>query len=390
MKIHNNIHILIYILLTSISFGQAFDSGSDGSYGAIDITTNTTLTPPADGIFHATTINVASGVLLSFSRNAANTPIYLLAQGDVTMQGDIRVSASNGSDLAGGLSGPGGFDGGNPGSSGSPPGDGHGPGAGRGGGTGGTNLADSAGPATYLQNISSYVTLQKGSTYGSALLIPLAGGSGGGGSTGFPGAGGGGGGGALLIASNTKITLGGNNSDLFASGGFGSGNQSVTNGGSGGAIRLVAPVIISSGCNLWVNGNDSAGAGRIRIDTLDRSALNIDPEPAWAVSMGSMMVVFPDPLPKLDITNAAGTDIAEGSAPVFVNLPFGTDPNQTVTIQARDFNAIVPIQVVLTPDAGDGVKYEAEIDNVSANPATVTVDVAFPVNVTTHLNVWTR
>ena len=126
------------------------------------------------------------------------------------------------------------------------------------------------------------------------------------------------------------------------------------------------------------------------MDTLDRTSLNITTDPSYATSMGSMMVVFPSPLPRLDILNAAGQAILEGSIPVFVNLDFGTDPNQTITIQARDFNSIVPINIVLTPDHGDTIKYEAEIDNLSANPATVDVQVAFPVNVTTNVNAWTR
>lgn len=46
-----------------------FDSGSNGSYGTLNITENTTLDLPPDGVFHCTTINVNSGRTLRFNRN---------------------------------------------------------------------------------------------------------------------------------------------------------------------------------------------------------------------------------------------------------------------------------------------------------------------------------
>ena len=58
---------------------QTFSSGSDGSYGPMIITNNTTLDMPADGIFHCTTITIASTFNLSFKRNLLNTPVFLLA-----------------------------------------------------------------------------------------------------------------------------------------------------------------------------------------------------------------------------------------------------------------------------------------------------------------------
>lgn len=389
MKKHPILLITAGMLLASSCFGQSFTSGSTGAYGPINITENTTLTTPEDGIFHATTINIDGNRTLTFTRNDHNTPIYLLATGDITINGDINVSGSNGTNLAGGLGGPGGFDGGSPGSVGTPPGDGNGPGAGRGGAGGWPSDAAAAGAATYSQNID-YISTQEGSPYGSPLLIPMMAGSGGGGTSGTPGSGGGGGGGAIVIASTTQITLGTSSSDIFADGGYGSNNISSGNGGSGGAIRLVAPRIVASGARLYARGNDYGGDGRIRVDTLDRSSLNISTDPNYATSVGSMMVVFPSPLPKLDIVSAAGTGIAEGADPVFVNLNFGTDPNQSVTVQARDFNSVVPVTIVLTPDHGEAVRYEAEIDNVTSNPATVEVDVVFPVNVTTNVHAWTR
>jgi hypothetical protein len=71
-------------------------------------------------------------------------------------------------------------------------------------------------------------------------------------------------------------------------------------------------------------------------------------------------------------------------------LPSGTSPNQTIKVRARDFGQVVPIRVVLTPDNGAATSYDAQIDNTAANAAEVTVPVVFPVNVLTHVHVWTR
>jgi hypothetical protein len=95
--------------------GQGFVSGSDGSYGPLEITTNTTLAMPADGVFHCTTISIHNGATLRFIPNGRNTPVRLLATGDVLISGTIDVSGSDGTALRGGAGGPGGFAGGNPG-----------------------------------------------------------------------------------------------------------------------------------------------------------------------------------------------------------------------------------------------------------------------------------
>jgi hypothetical protein len=83
-----------------------FDCGSTGAYGPMNITSDTTLNLPPDGIFHCTTISVTAGKTLRFTNNALNTPVYLLATGDVTIGGTVDVGASDR------LGGPGGFDGG--------------------------------------------------------------------------------------------------------------------------------------------------------------------------------------------------------------------------------------------------------------------------------------
>ena len=363
------------VCLTALA--QPFNSGSDGSYGALNVTSNTTLQLPPDGIFKCTTITVASGVTLSFTPNALNTPVYLLATGDVAINGTINIAGGSGSTVSGGQGGPGGFSGGGPGQGMNQPGAGLGPGGG-GIGTSGTAI-NSAGPGSY-GSLATLNTTNRGSTYGSPLLVPLIGGSGGGGAV--AGQGGGGGGGAILIASNTRIDVGGT---INAASGL-----SNYNDGSGGAIRLLAPVVAGTG-TLNVNGR-WGGNGLIRIDALDRSGANFAYTAGPAtVSSGALMLVFPNPLPRLDVIEAAGTQIPAGTTtPVIVQLPFGSTTNRTVTVRAQDFNAAVPIAVVLTPEQGTPVTYTGVIDNLNSNPATNVFNVVVPVNVVVRVNAWTR
>jgi len=383
--------LLLFASGLSTAQGQVFDFGSDGTFGAIDITVNTTLDIPADGIFNATTINVASGATLRFNRNALNTPVYLLATGDITIDGAIDVSGANAvSNMpVGGAGGPGGFDGGMPGFGVEvAPGAGFGPGGGLGGPM--RSSVASAGRGAYGSLPNSIQRTADGSTYGSSLLVPLVGGSGGGGTEGQPGGGGGGGGGAILLASNTRIQM--NSPGRVSSfGGQSTGNSDTS--GSGGAIRLVAPVIAGNG-QLDARGGSfqsSAGAGRIRVDTIDRTALQFGFIPTSVTAIGTLMFVFPDVVPRLDVVEAAGDIIPEGQPdPVLVLLPFGSTTSRTVTVQARDFIGMVPINVVLTPESGVPVVYPADIDMSTGNPAQVIVNVEIPVNTATRINAWTR
>ncbi len=382
--------VMLSAFITPPSHAQTtFNSGSDGSYGPINLLTSTTLQVPPSGIFHCTSIYISNNVSLSFVPNALNTPIYFLAQSNVLILGTIDVTGKTGTANPGfgGLGGPGGFEGGNPGfdSANIPPGSGRGPGAGLAGiGLTTTNGAGAAGYATTGVNGGS---LLHGKIYGNPLLIPLVGGSGGGGTTGNTGQGGGGGGGAILIASNTRIDI--NNPGLIAAYG-GANGGGAWNGGSGGAIRLVAPVVAGNG-RLYVYGQGGGGSGRVRVDTLNRQGAAFDYNPNSSPTIGTVMITFPSPLPRLDILNVAGNAIAEGtSGNVTITLPFGSDPNRTVVVQARDFQGVVPISVVLTPDNGTATTYPASIDMSGGNPSSATVNVTFPVNVRTTVNAWTR
>ncbi|MCZ7639522.1 MAG: hypothetical protein M5U12_27845 [Verrucomicrobia bacterium] len=286
--------LLLVAGLTVGARGQAFVSGSDGSYGPLEITANTTLAMPADGVFHCTTITIRSGATLQFIPNARNTPVRLLATGDVLVSGTIDVSGANGTTLLGGAGGPGGFAGGNPGRLNLPPSAGAGPG-------GGPTNVDLALRHGVFGNRRADAPPELAQPYGNALLLPLIGGSGGGGSPSFSG---GGGGGAILIASSTSIRVV-SPGRILATGGYNSGSAG-RGVGSGGAIRLVAPRVIGErvppgllGVLSVASGLGSSDAsfGRIRIDTEDRTQLDFNLQPMAAVSIGSFMTLNPAPLP---------------------------------------------------------------------------------------------
>lgn len=270
----------------------AFDSGSTGADGALAPTVNTQITLPPSGILNYTTVSIPAGVTVTFKKNTLNTPVYLLASGNVTIAGAINIAGATASDTgtAGdgnladdglpGVGGPGGFDGGRGGKDDQAQtvsiirgGAGLGPGGGLGGiegadGCGSDNrhhkyIGVSAGYATVSQD-QVYVTSSWGNgycsavpttnskAYGSAILQPLIGGSGGGGGRGgtnYPGSGGGGGGGAMLIASSGTVTITGN---IYANGGYGgliagAGAGGPGGAGSGGAVRIVATRVAGAG-----------------------------------------------------------------------------------------------------------------------------------------------
>lgn len=384
--------ILVACAMSSVN-AQVFRSGSDESYGEIHITESTTLAIPPDGIFHATTITIEPSGHLEFEPNELNTPVYLLATGDVFIEGTISVSGQNATAFAGGAGGPGGYGGGHPGAEGTLPGPGFGPGAGlpavdareTGSGSYGTRFRDER-PTD-------------GIVYGGPLLVPMVGGSGGAGRsfTSTPQGnnaswGGGGGGGAILIASDTRIEFSGFGG-IRANGGIGIDGSNGRNGGSGGAIRLVAPAVIGPGSLSAAGSSRGGGVGRIRIDTQNRRAMGLNglggAGELWTV--GSHMVVFLDPMPQLLLTEVAGRTVDNPDQVFRVLLPVDSPTEQTVQVEASNFDGNVPILVVLTPDNGERRVFEATMDNGPGNnPATVEVRVEFLPNVQTTLHVWTR
>src|ERR1041384_5033265 len=127
-----------------------FSSGSTGADGAFAPTTTQSIVVPDSGVFNFTTVNIPTGVTITFTRNATNKPLTILASGDVVIAGTINVDGKPGNNNGlGGLGGPGGFSGGSGGygfdqSFSGVPGDGpSGGGGGLGGATvTGTNIGD--------------------------------------------------------------------------------------------------------------------------------------------------------------------------------------------------------------------------------------------------------
>jgi len=382
----------------------AYESGSTGADGAFNPTIHTRVPLPPDGVLHYTDVNIPSGVNVTFERNAANTPVVILASGNVTVAGAIHVSggwstnagaagdANPGDDGIPGVGGPGGYDGGRGGPKAadfsSRGGAGLGPGGGAGGfvdTNGGTNQCrctvggsggghGSAGtPGSWWTKIGYHHSgMPYGSTYGTPLLQPLVGGSGGGGGAGgsfFGGAGGGGGGGALLIAASGTVNITG---AIYASGG-GSGAVSGMNvgaaggTGSGGSIRIVAteiagqgtisatapaprPGYSTSGETYYASAGGTGGVGRIRLESeiLTRTAATTpmysygDPAPAFIAG-----------LPGLRITTVAGVAVpANPTGSGDVVLPADTPNPVTVAFETSGVPVGNTVKLTVTPASG--------------------------------------
>lgn len=333
----------------------------------------------ADGILHFTTVDIPTGVTLTFIRHAANTPVTILAQGDVTVAGTIDVSGENGGGSGngrGGTGGPGGFKGGNgeilrssPGAGG-----GLGPGGGKGGertGTG-TNPHDGGGGGGFGfagSSSSGAPSPAGGGIYGTSALLPLVGGSGGGGGssgtdTGPSGGGGGGGGGAILIASSATITISG---AILAKGG--AGGTVGGGGGSGGAIRLIADTLAGSGTLSAAGGaggssgsigvqvssaGGAGGGGRIRLDSLIYTFTGTT---TGVVSGGGPSIVFLPNAPTVRIVSVDGKVVPDnptggiGGIDVVIDGP-GTVP---IVLEASRVRLGTTIAVTAKPESDASV-----------------------------------
>jgi hypothetical protein len=381
--------LVLTVVLTAITvsgghaLAQTFNSGSTGADGAFNPTTNSTLALPPNGIFNFTTINIPVGVTVTFTRNATNTPVTLLASGNVTIAGTINLNGGAGRDAStgttivpnGGAGGPGGFGGGDgadgitttTGGAGLGPGGGAGGhyeasfqiGSGGGGGSFGTAGASSGRGAT------------PGATYGVQTLLPLIGGSGGGGGAvtfGFTAAGGGGGGGAILVAASGTLSFTGS---INANGGNGGTHLTTTNatgagaGGSGGAVRLVATTIIGGGGSISVMGGSSVctfnhncggsgGSGRIRIEAYTNTAIiNF----AQVPSVSQPGAVALPSAPTLRITSVAG--VAAPAAPTGsfttpdILVPAGTANPMTIGLASTNIPLGTTVTVTRKPLNGE-------------------------------------
>lgn len=378
--------LYLFLMFYLILLGNAdasFVSGSSGADGAFNPTANTVLQLPPDGIFNFTTVNIPSGVTVTFTKNAANTPVYILATGDVTIAGTINVDAGSASSSVPGVSGPGGYNGGYGGTTGLNGGKGLGPG----GGGSPTGWPLSAGGGGFGTSGNSGGGAG-GSIYGSARIVPLIGGSGGGGSQ---WRGGGGGGGAILIASSGSITVTGS---ITANGGNGIDEylcEYNSGGGSGGAIRLIANNISGNGYVGAIGGQSCSrnglrgGQGRIRIEAYTNNIPFSDPP----YSYGLPTSVFVANTPILSITSIAGTNVPASPTGSYsqpdMMLPSTTTNPVAVNVFAANIPIGTSVKVRAIPQYGsENTAISTLSGSSSSSTATVNVNLS-----TTYSNVVT-
>lgn len=335
-----------------------FESGSDGSDGALNLTApgtvlfdprtfNPPLDPDGDCVFHFTTITIAAGVTVVLRSPYLNCPVYWLASGAVQIDGVIDLNGETNfpvnapADRRPSIPGAGGFPGGvgKWGSNFAQPG--NGPGAG-----GAAEYSGGAGGAGHTTIGGNNFEGIHGLPYGNMYLEPLLGGSGGGGSSDLTPANynGGAGGGALLIASSVSLAV---NGVIQANAGY-TGNNG-TAGGSGGAIHLLAPVIsgtgsvTATGCPGCSAGRGGAN-GRIRLDAFQQ---NFTGTANPTAVKGSPFSVYPSPPPRVRVVDMAGLPVSEVPTGSFQTPDVTIDSSSTVTITVEAQNIPVGNRVQL-------------------------------------------
>jgi hypothetical protein len=335
-------------------------------------------------VFNFTTVNIGPNITVRFTRNVANTPVFILATGDVTINGTIDVSGEPSQNRTGNLNaivtprgGPGGFDGGTAALGIAPNPDLGGP-AGNGPGGGLESVA------------ASFGTGAPSLVYGTSLIQPLIGGSGGAGarsrrltpflprSNGAPG---GGGGGAVLIASSGAIDLGsGPGVAITAMGGdvefmrTNPASSSTVRGwpGSGGAIRLVATSLTgirsldARGGRYMPAGSGGGlptpGDGRIRLESARQLLYSGSTTPAFTKNdnpiFGQPIVVFPPLTPTLRIVSIGGVALpsqptADANTPDLA-IPLSFTNPVAIVVEGRNVPSGAEMEVFASPQFGGG------------------------------------
>jgi hypothetical protein len=345
----------------------SFSSGSTGADGAFTPTNSmpstgysvsgnvVTVTNSATGIFNFTSVYIETNWTVKFTKNALNTPVYLLATNDVTIKGTIDLNGTSGSGVNMGLGGPGGFDGGKAGATSATTGSGFGPGAGK-------YIVSASGAGSFGFPGESWGAGGAGPTYGTIDIRPFIGGSGGAAQINKSG---GGGGGGLLIASSTKIDVIGK---ITASGGGAGGVDSGA--GSGGGISLIATTIQGEGVIEAPSAGSTTdgGVGRIRLEACQNRRLTLTTPAATFGSPGS---VFLSTNPTIRVTSIAGQNTPStpsGSLTVpDLNLPGGYTNPATINVAASNVNAGTTFTVILTPVYGSNFTASSTLSGVYTN-----------------------
>lgn len=390
---------------------QSFESGSNGSDGALNLTSpgtilfdpksfNPPLDPDGDNIYHFTTINIAAGVTVKLSGRIFSGPVFWLASGAVQINGTIDLNGEDGYTQTSMLTSripsvpsAGGYAGGVGGRHSSQPilslipQPGNGPGRGAATGPIGFNKFGSNGGS--------------GSFSGNPFLVPLVGGSGGGGgahgvsdpNSTLVGSGGGAGGGAILIASSTSITFA--SGTITANGGAGGIGAVAGNcgdpfgaggGGSGGAIRLVAPVISGSGTLSAISRNPNmcgqgglGGPGLIRLEAFQQTCncgLNNTP-----TRFATPFAVFlPTALPSVRVVSVAGAPVSQNPSGSFQipDVIINSGASVPVVIEARNVPVGIVVSLHLFSETGSDQFVDSPPLSGTDQLSTATVSVGFP------------
>jgi hypothetical protein len=389
MKKYTELVAILAIAIAALvpsSFAQ-LSVPSDGSDGALNISTNTvidlsqaltgTWSNPGSGngiydptqwavVFKYSSINIASGASVTFANHYANPPVIWLVQSNVTINGTVSVNGNNGvnGDNYGGLlpaeflptvPGPGGFRGaaydqvvG--------PGDGFGPG----GGVGAQRSDGVSVPGSY-QN-----------SYGNPQILPLIGGSGT--SSTARGSGdndsGASGGGAILIVASGTVSM---NGQITATPGVVLDRAVYA---AGGGIRIVANQISGNGII------DAEPSGQTRMEANGISQqLNITPN-VDLVSPGTTPIIFPTgTAPSVSIVSVAGLSApSDPQANVTSSADIGIQTNSPVTVvlQTQNFPTTGTVALRVVPTYASSWMTNATFASGNATSATWQVTAQIP------------
>ncbi|MCL2657371.1 MAG: hypothetical protein FWD62_08090 [Betaproteobacteria bacterium] len=424
--------LAVAVMLLCVPAAHAFDSGSTGADGGLNPAVSTQIELPPSGILNYSSVNIPTGVTVTFKKNALNTPVQVLSSGDITIAGSIDIrggsaaatgtagDGNQGDDGLPGLGGPGGFDGGRGGKDDlqnrvdvNLGGSGLGPGGGRGGYT----RADGCFSGTYYHYVgqsAGYATggigyyascpevagdSERGQPYGTPELLPLIGGSGGGGGRGganYPGAGGGGGGGAILLASSGTLTVTGS---INATGGdagdiAGTGAGQIGGGGSGGAIKLMASSIKGNGgltavggcrvvngtarqyCGNNTSGYTQGSDGRIRIEG-ESITFSGTSQPTYTTS--TPQPIATTNLPSIRIASVAGTSVpANPTGNADVSLPATTTDPVVVMFATTNVPTGNAIKLRVVPAYGAPIEVLSPAISGTAANGSASVSVTLP------------
>lgn len=366
---------LLLVMLSCMSATAQVNSGSNGSDGAFNPTGNVTINMAdhPDGIYHYTSVDIPSGVTVTFTPNANNTPVVWLVQSVCIINGTVNLSGQAGTG-SGGAGGPGGYRGGN---GGAIPTAGQGPG-GSPAGSGGSSVPGGASFGALGQRGFQGAQGLAGQVYGNQYLLPLIGGSGAGGQTGG-GGGGGGGGGALLIAASGSLTI---NGQVIANGANG------YSAGSGGGIRLVSGALNGAGAIITAGGTGAnspyggaGGLGRVRFDAYQN---NFGGQVTGVLTQGFQPIIIPASGQgvQLAIQSIGGVSVAGNPNGVLANpdviLPAQQANPMNVVVNCSNLPMNTTITVTVRPANGADIVATGTNSSGTQTASTATIPVTMP------------